>query len=226
MAEATTKLEAVLGHSFVDQSLLTQALRHASTTDDRTKSNERLEFLGDRVLGLSVAEILYSRFDDEEEGELARRFAGLTSREGLARVAETISLVDFIVTQTVDKETEKRSLASVTADTMEAVLGALYLDGGLDAAKAFIAQQWEPLIGEDLSPPKDAKTGLQEWAQARGLGLPKYVVVDREGPDHAPTFNVQVRVQGYDAKTGQGGSRRSAEQNAAAALLKDLETRK
>jgi len=219
------KLQDILGHTFSDEALLVQALRHASTTDQRTKSNERLEFLGDRVLGIVMAETLYTQFLAEEEGELARRFAGLTSRDAVARVADAINLMDFARTQAVDAETSARSHASVAADTMEAVLGALYLDGGLDIARTFIQRHWEALIGEDLSPPKDAKTALQEWAQARGLGLPSYNIVTREGPDHAPTFTIRVTVKNYDAHDGCGSSRRAAEQEAAAAMLAVLESK-
>jgi ribonuclease-3 len=191
---------------------------------DRTHSNERLEFLGDRVLGLSVAHMLYERFETEDEGPLARRFAGLTSRDALAQVAASLNLKDFIRTQSGDAETEERSQSSITADTLEAVLGAIYLDGGLDPAWAFIAKNWEHLIDKDLSAPKDAKTALQEWAQARNLGLPSYEVVDREGPDHAPTFTVCVTVKGHAPQFGQSNSRRSAEQDAAQKLLTKLET--
>lgn len=217
------QLQDILGHTFTDEALLDQALRHASTTEHRTKSNERLEFLGDRVLGLVMAELLYAQFPGEEEGALARRFAGLTSRDALARVADTINLIDFTYTQAVDAETSARSLASVTADTLEAVLGALYLDGGLEIAAAFIQSHWDGLVNEDLSPPKDAKTALQEWAQARALGLPSYEILMREGPDHAPTFKIRVTVQGRGAAEGRGASRRSAEQDAAQTLLAQLE---
>jgi len=224
MPSAPALLEQTLGHTFGDASLLKLALRHASTTHDRTLSNERLEFLGDRVLGLAIAQMLYDRFSDEEEGALARRFAGLTSREALARIAETIKLGDFIHTQTTDAETHKRSHASITADTLEAVLGALFLDGGLTPPQTFIGKFWTPLIDADLSPPKDAKTALQEWAQARSLGLPKYDIETLKGPDHAPTFTITVTVQGIGTTAnGRGGSRRSAEQDAALSLLNQLE---
>jgi len=219
------KLQDILGHTFTDEALLDQALRHASTTEQRTKSNERLEFLGDRVLGLVMAELLYAQFPGEEEGALARRFAGLTSRDALARVADTINLIDFTYTQAVDAETSARSLASVTADTLEAVLGALYLDGGLEIVAAFIQSHWESLVNEDLSPPKDAKTALQEWAQARALGLPNYEILTREGPDHAPTFKIRVSVKGQDTAEGRGASRRSAEQDAAQMLMAQLENK-
>ncbi|MCW8916760.1 MAG: ribonuclease III [Magnetovibrio sp.] len=223
MTSSTEQLQDILGHSFTDEALLVQALRHASTTDQRTHSNERLEFLGDRVLGLSMAEMLYAQFPDEEEGELARRFAGLTSRDTLARVADGIGLMDYAHTQAVDAETSARSHASVVADTMEAVLGALYLDAGLDVAAAFIQGHWGELVDEDISPPKDAKTGLQEWAQARALGLPKYTIVSREGPDHAPVFTIRADVKNYGSKEGTGSSRRLAEQDAATQLLAELE---
>lgn len=216
-------LQDILGHSFTKTELLARALVHASIVEERGESNERLEFLGDRVLGLAVAEILFARYGGEDEGKLARRFAGLTSRDALVRVADQIALARFIQVQHGDSETAKRSEASVAADTLEAVLGALYLDGGLEPAKRFIAQRWEPLMEEDLAPPKDAKTGLQEWAQGRGLGLPAYELVKREGPDHAPTFTVSVAIKGQGATTGTGRSRRGAEQDAAGALLKQVE---
>jgi len=224
MSSDLARLQQVIGYAFKDADLLVRALRHASTTTERTHSNERLEFLGDRVLGLVIAEMLYTRFPDEDEGPLARRFAGLTSKDALARVAVTLGLKDFIRIQQGDAETEQRSQSSITADTLEAVLGAMFLDGGLEPARTFIAKDWESLITEDLSAPKDAKTALQEWAQARTLGLPNYDVVDREGPDHAPTFTICVTVTGYAPQFGQGSSRRSAEQAAAEKLLIILET--
>ncbi len=219
------ELETVLGHSFADGELLMHALRHASAVEERVQSNERLEFLGDRVSGLVVAEILYRRFPDGEEGPPARRFAGLTSREALATIAGTLTLDRYIQAQPSDAETEKRSQASLNADTMEAILGALYLDGGLEPARLFIAKHWENLIGKNLVPPKDAKTMLQEWAQARGLGLPEYSVVAREGPDHAPVFTVRVSLKDQPELTGRGGSRRIAEQAAATALLKTIQVK-
>ncbi|MEG3617413.1 ribonuclease III [Magnetovibrio sp. PR-2] len=223
MATDLDHLQDLLGHAFTNEDLLNQALRHASTTEQRTSSNERLEFLGDRVLGLVMAEMLYAQFPDEEEGELARRFAGLTSRDTLARVGDGFALANLVHTQSVDAETSARSHDSVVADTLEAVLGALYLDGGLDIAAAFIQTRWADLVTEDIKPPKDAKTALQEWAQGRALGLPKYDIVGRSGPDHAPTFTIQVSVKDSGAGEGQGASRRAAEQDAAAKLLAELE---
>ncbi|PCI42047.1 MAG: ribonuclease III [Rhodospirillaceae bacterium] len=223
MNSDSTQLHEILGYVFKDANLLSTALRHSSTTTNRTQSNERLEFLGDRVLGLTMAETLYLRFDDEDEGHLARRYAGLTSRVALARVADLIDLRQFIHIQTVDLETEKRSYSSITADTLEAIFGAMYLDGGLEPAQAFIAKHWENLISQDLSAPKDAKTALQEWAQARSLGLPIYSIASRDGPDHAPTFTMEVTVQDQAPQSASGTSRRSAEQSAAQKLLTTLE---
>ncbi|HEY9163877.1 MAG TPA: ribonuclease III [Magnetovibrio sp.] len=227
MVNGPAQLQDIIGHRFADLDLLARALVHASSTEERGNSNERLEFLGDRVLGLVIAQALFLRYPNEVEGELARRYAGLTSREALVRVAGTLALDRFILAQHGDKETAKRSQPSVAADTLEAVLGALYLDGGLEPAEAFINKHWDALMEEDLSPPKDAKTALQEWAQGRGLGLPQYEVMSREGPDHAPIFTLSVAIKGHGARTGQGGSRRTAEQAAADALLKTLmETKK
>jgi len=222
MTRDVVELQEILGHRFAEPKLLGRALVHASSADERALSNERLEFLGDRVLGLVVAEVLFQRYPGEEEGELARRYAGLTSRDTLVRIAADLSLDRFIQAQHGDKETAKRSQPSVAADTLEAVLGALYLDGGLEPAKVFITQRWGALMEEDLSPPKDAKTALQEWAQARGLGLPIYELVNREGPDHAPTFTMSVAIKDHGMKNGTGGSRRSAEQAAAEALFATL----
>lgn len=223
MVSDCAKLQDVLGHTFQNIELLNQALRHASTTTQHGQSNERLEFLGDRVLGLTVAELLFERFPLEAEGHLARRFAGLTSKEGLVRVAKTIDLNTYIRKQIVDAETEKRSQSSITADTLEAVFGAMYMDGGLDSPKAFIAKHWDSLIEEDLSAPKDSKTSLQEWAQARNLGLPNYEIENREGPDHAPIFTICVTVKDHGSELAQGHSRRTAEQAAALKLLTTLE---
>lgn len=223
MGSDRAQLQNILGYDFKDADLLTMALRHSSTTTNRTQSNERLEFLGDRVLGLTISETLYLQFEDEDEGHLARRYAGLTSRVALARIADLIDLRQFIHIQTVDEETAKRSHSSISADTLEAIFGAMYLDGGLKPAQAFIAKHWESLIAEDLSAPKDAKTALQEWAQARTLGLPTYHIASRDGPDHAPTFTLEVKVEGFEPQTATGSSRRIAEQAAAQKLLAILE---
>ncbi len=224
MANETATLETTLGHTFADKNLLSLALTHASATDNHGLSNERLEFLGDRVLAIAIATELYRRFDNEAEGELARRFAGLTQRDALVRVAEAIKLDGFINTSKADAETKKRSHASVLADTLEAILGALYLDGGPDVSERFIIGAWDEQINEDAVPPKDAKTALQEWAQHQGFGLPRYETLEQTGPAHAPVFSVLVHLANGENEKGQGPSRRAAEQDAATMLMARLES--
>ncbi len=211
-----------MGRRFTRPDLLRQALTHSSAARNRTtraESNERLEFLGDRVLGLVTARLIYERFPDEDEGSLARRHAALVRREALARVAERIGLGDHLVMSRGEAEAGGRKNPSLLADACEAVIAALYLDGGLDAAHQFIRRHWEPLMEEESSPPQDAKTALQEWAQAHGLPLPAYAETGREGPPHAPVFTVQVSLEGLGAVTASGPSKRAAQQVAAEAML-------
>lgn len=217
--QAEQFIEKILGHRFTDGSLLETALTHSSAAGMHINSNERLEFLGDRVLGIVIAHILYVRFENENEGSLARRFAALTSRDALAEIAGNLGISDFVETSPSDSATTKRGMQTLLADTMEALLGALYLDGGLDVAASFITTNWDRLINSDPNPPKDAKTALQEWTQANGLGLPHYSVAEQSGPDHAPLFIIAVEVPGYDKQTGSGRSRRSAEMNAAETFM-------
>lgn len=221
-AADAAELEHRLGHQFNDPGLLRHALTHASATQDRIQSNERLEFLGDRVLGLVIAEMLLKSYPDEEEGDLGYRFSALARRESLARVAEAIGLAQHISMSTGEREVGGDK-DSVAANACEAVIGALYLDGGLEAAARFISEHWRPSMEEDLSPPKDSKTALQEWAQAQGLHLPSYKTVGREGPDHAPVFTISVTLKDQPPQSGTGTSKREAEQAAAAALLSRLE---
>lgn len=215
-------LEESLGHHFAEPGLLAQALRHSSTArgrDGRADTNERLEFLGDRVLGLVVAEMLFQVFPDEEEGPLARRHAALVRREALVRVAELIGLQAHLDLAPGEAEAGGRDKPTILGDACEAVIAALYLDGGLATAAAFVTRHWAPLLAEDPRPPKDAKTALQEWAQGRGLPLPAYREMDRSGPQHAPLFTIEVEVRGETSATGAGPSKRAAEQDAAEALL-------
>ena len=227
MVDPADKPESFLGHRFQRPELLHQALTHASTARDRqgrNRSNERLEFLGDRVLGLVVADFLLERFPDEDEGELARRHAGLVRRETLARVAEDIGIAPHIVMSRGEEDAGGRANPGLLADTLEAAIAALYLDGGLAVAGGFIQTHWQGLVEEDVEPPKDGKTTLQEWAQGRGLDLPSYREVDRSGPAHAPTFMVEVGVEGHGTAVAPGASKRAAEQAAADALLERITT--
>lgn len=213
---------SALGHNFARPDLLGEALTHPSA-GVRGGCYERLEFLGDRVLALVVAEMLLTGFPAEDEGALAKRLAALVRRETLADVAARIGLGERLRLSRGEDESGGRSNPSVLADAMEAVLGALYLDGGLAAAQAFIERHWEPAMSAAEHPPEDAKTRLQEWAQGAGRPLPRYRTVGSTGPAHSPTFSVEVSVEGGGPETGSGPSKRAAEQAAAAALLARIE---
>lgn len=215
--------ETALGYRFKDRDLLLWALMHRSAAGGAdARSYERLEFLGDRVLGLVVAEMLYERYPKEPEGYLARRHASLVRREALARVARKVGLGSFIVMSRGEEDAGGRDSDAILSDACEAVLGASYLDGGLAPAAAFIKAHWPAMMEKDAAPPKDAKTALQEWAQQRGLPLPAYETLAAEGPDHNPVFTVQVTVQGHAPATATGTSKRAAAQAAAASLLEKV----
>lgn len=213
---------AVLGHSFATPALLRRSLTHPSAAAVPGESYERLEFLGDRVLGLLVAELLWRRFPDETEGHMARRHAALVRRETLALVARETGLGDHLILARPEREAGEADNPALLADACEAVIAALYLDGGLAAARAFVEPRWVPLLEADLEPPQDAKTALQEWAQGRALPLPVYRETRREGPPHDPVFTVEVFVEGRNPAEGVGRSKRLAEQAAAERLLADL----
>lgn len=217
-------LEGILGHSFNRPELLREALTHRSALHGRRHalgSNERLEFIGDRVLGLLIAEWLAERFPQEQEGDLGHRLAHLVSRPVLAEVAESIGLESALSVAPGEARAGVRRLATVLADALEAALGALYLDGGLEKARDFVRRAWEAPMAAQEQPPKDAKSRLQELAHARGQGLPIYTVQARSGPPHAPEFVVTVQV-GDLTGTGTAGSKRQAEQRAAAELLQAM----
>ncbi|WP_374656071.1 ribonuclease III [Dongia sp.] len=234
-AAPTAELTSVLGHAFARPELLETAITHPSATgrnrtkrvrrtaksaaDARVADNQRLEFLGDRVLGLIVAEMLFAAFPEEDEGALAKRLAALVRQDGLAQVAQSIALGRFLVLSKGEEESGGRENPATLADACEAIIGALYLDGGVEAARRFVEGYWRPMMTADLAPPQDAKTALQEWAQAAGLNLPRYRVVRSEGPPHDPVFEVEAAVEGYPARSGTGRSKRAAEQAAATQLL-------
>lgn len=224
-AAGLKRLEEALGHHFENQDLLIQALTHSSAAPSRAGSNERFEFLGDRVLGLAVAGLLLETFPDEDEGALGYRFSALARAESLARVANHIGLAAHILLSESEEESGGRENASLLADCCEAVIAALYLDGGLDAAEAFIHRHWRPLMAEDPVPPKDAKTVLQEWAQSKGLPLPDYRVIAQKGPAHAPRFTIEVTLHEMKPASGQGTSKQAAEQEAAGVMVKRIEAK-
>ena len=215
----------LLGHRFADPKLLAEALTHSSAHARRgspRQSYERLEFLGDRVLGLVVAELLWRRCPEEAEGELTRRHTGLVRRESLVEVARALGLGAFVILSQGEAQAGARDTPSVLADACEAVIAALYLDGGLEAARAFVHRYWEPLLQGTAMPPRDAKTALQEWAQGRGRGLPTYETVSVAGPAHKRVFTVSARVEGAEPATASGSSKRAAETAAAAELIARL----
>ncbi|HEX3883769.1 MAG TPA: ribonuclease III [Stellaceae bacterium] len=224
---------ALLGHAFAHPELLTDALTHPGAVPPprrggRRKAGpprggyERLEFLGDRVLGLVVAETLWRRFEREPEGDLTRRLTHLVRREALARVALTMGLDRHMTLSRPDALAGAAKNPAILADVCEAVIAAIYVDAGFDAAASFIRRWWEPLFDEMDKPPTDPKTSLQEWAQARGLALPSYDLVETTGPDHAPRFTVAARLEGLEEATATASSKRAAEAGAAAVLLTRL----
>lgn len=212
-------LADILGHQFRNRDLLRRALTHRSAASGHLDGFERLEFLGDRVLALGVADLLLARFPREKEGDIAKRFALLVEAKTLAGIARAIGLGAHLVISRGEADAGARDREGILADALEAVIAALYLDGGMPAARAFIERHWLPLAEKAEKPPLPAKTALQEWSQGRGQPLPTYTEVSREGPPHDPRFVVEVALPGIAPAQGSGRSKRLAEQAAAAALL-------
>jgi ribonuclease III len=218
---ALRQLSDRLGHDFNDPALLTLAVTHASARpgSEPNEDNERLEFLGDRVLGLAVAELLTDRFPNAAEGELARWYNHLVRAETCAEIALDWELGTFILMSGGEADSGGRGKKTILANACEAVLGAIFADGGYEPARNVVHRFWEPHLGElELAAP-DAKSVLQEWAQGRRLALPRYLEVAREGPDHAPRFTAEVQIDGVAPERGQGANKRAAEQAAALAML-------
>lgn len=221
-AAAVAALQARLGHEFADPAVFERALTHASVGDGKTagRDNERLEFLGDRVLGLLTAERLIALDPKASEGDLAPRLNALVSRQTCARVARRMELGPALRLSGSESKAGGRDKDSILAGAVEALFAALYVDGGLDAVRPVFLEFWDEEFDNLGAPrPKDAKTALQEWAQGQGRPLPAYAVVSRDGPDHAPTFTVEVTVVGMEPARGAGASRQAAEKSAAQALL-------
>jgi ribonuclease-3 len=223
-------LAAGIGHAFANAELAAEALTHRSALDRRPElkaafpnGNERLEFLGDRVLSLAMADFLLRRFPHEREGELARRHAALVKAGTLVEIAEEIVLWPHIRLGDSERMEGGKVKPTIVADALEALLGAVFLDAGFAAAAGCVERLWGARIGEHLSAPRDAKTTLQEWAQARRLPLPDYREVGREGPPHAPVFVLEVTIKGHPPAQGKGGNKREAERLAAIALLERLD---
>jgi len=222
LTETRDTLAAQLGHEFKDKGLLQRALTHASAST--ALSNERLEFLGDRVLGLVVADKLHRLFPKDPEGLLALKLNALVRRDACAAAAVASGLPEHVVLAASEEASGGRRKNAILAGLCEAVIAALYLDGGYEAARAFIEKYWEEAFAHLSQDMRDAKTALQEWAQSRGSrDAPVYRLIGREGPDHAPRFVVEVAIVGAGSATGDGNSKREAEQAAAAALLADVD---
>ena len=218
-------LEALLGHRFADPALLTGALTHSSLGGGRHGTDhgfDRLEFLGDRVLALVVADLLVECFPRAHEGKLGQRFAVLVSEPSLAEVAQEIDLMRFLKLGTSEELGDGRRNPAVLADGFEALLGALFRDGGFAVAERFLRVRFGPRVRAMVAPPREPKTTLQEWAQARGFALPVYRLTASGGPAHSPHFVIEVEAGGHRAQ-GQGAAKRIAERAAAVALLEILE---
>ena len=224
LAADLAAFSARLGHDFRRPDLLVRAVTHASLSSPTRPSNERLEFLGDRVLGLSIATALFGADERAAEGQLAPRFNALVRQETCAEVAREIGLGDVLKLGRSEMLSGGRRKEALLGDAMEAVIAAIYLDAGFDAARDIVLRHWGPRIAAAASAEvRDPKSSLQEWAQARGLPPPAYTETGRAGPDHQPTFTVEARLSTGETATGSATGKRAAEQAAARALLARME---
>ncbi len=211
-----------IGHSFARPELLLRALTHGSIGSETRPDNQRLEFLGDRVLGLVMAEALLASDRGASEGQLAPRFNALVRKETCAEVALEIELGSVLKLGRSEMMSGGRRKQALLGDAMEAVIAAVYLDAGFEAARALVLRLWGPRIASVETDARDAKTSLQEWAQARKLSPPVYTEIQRSGPDHAPTFTIEARLDNGRAASASANSKRAAEQAAAKALLEEV----
>lgn len=212
-------LQNILKYKFKQISLLQKAITHSSINSHIDGNYERLEFLGDRVLGVAVASLLYRIFPNEPEGNLSQRFVGLVCKETVADMAKILYLDRFMKVLSDDLRTNE----NVLCDVMEAVIGAVYIDGGIDAAVDFVNNHWRELIDRNTNPPKDSKTSLQEWAHHHGYSAPEYILIRREGSEHEPLFIMQV-VLGNMSALGEGKNKKQAEFAAARSLLEQIQS--
>jgi ribonuclease III len=222
MTNTTTSLDEIetrIGHVFADRGLLALALTHTSAIQTASESYQRLEFLGDRVLALTVAGMVYRAFPSAEEGELARRLNALVKRETCAEVAIQLGLGEAVRLGSGEAQSGGRKKAAILGDIAEAVIAAVYLDAGFDKARDFVERLWHDRMTSATGPLRDAKTTLQEWLQGKGLAAPVYRQVARSGPDHDPLFTIAVDLVGCEGAKGAGRSKREAEQNAATRVL-------
>jgi ribonuclease-3 len=220
---ALADLETRLGYKFRDAELAARALTHLSApaigAQGRLDSYQRLEFLGDRVLGLAVAEMLYQAFPQASEGELSMRLAALVRRETCAEVAKEWEVGPHVVLGLGEAQAGGRKKAAILSDIAESLIGAVFVEAGFEAARQLVARSWRTRMHAVEEPERDAKTAMQEWAQARALDAPRYVEIDRSGPPHAPQFTIQVSLVGFEPAQGLASSKRAAEQAAAQAFM-------
>lgn len=218
-----TAFQGRLGHEFRRPELLLRALTHASISSATRPDNQRLEFLGDRVLGLVMAEALLAADKAAHEGQLAPRFNALVRKEACADVAREIALGDVLKLGRSEMMSGGRRKEALLGDAMEAVIAAVYLDAGFETARDLVIRLWGGRIAAVEPDARDPKTALQEWAQARGQQPPAYTALGREGPDHQPVFTVEVRLESGETEQAKAGTKRAAEQAAARALLSRME---
>ncbi len=222
MSEPTNALDALearIGHRFADRGLLVRALTHTSAVGNAAESYQRLEFLGDRVLALTVAGMVYRAFPRADEGELARRLNALVKRETCAEVARELKLGEAVRLGSGEAQSGGRAKSAILGDIAEALIAAIHLDAGFEVASAFVERHWSERMMTARGPLRDAKTTLQEWLQGRGLAAPTYRQISRTGPDHDPLFTIAADLVGVEGEHGTGRSKREAEQNAATRVL-------
>ena len=210
-----SELEKNINYTFKDRKFLHLAMTHSSSSK-KSKNNERLEFLGDRVLALVIAKLIYDLYEDDDEGDLAHRLSFLVSKDSLYSVAKLISLDDFVISN------EKKLNISILADACEALIASVYLDGGIKSSEALIRYLWSQLLRGVKEPPKHIKSRLQEWALRNQLKEPSYELIRTNGPPHSPIFTVSINVDGFSKITAQGKSIKNAEQNVAKKFMDSL----
>ncbi len=215
-----SKLYDILGYKFKNEGLLREALTHPSL--EGNANYQRMEFIGDRVLGLTIAVWMYELHPEADEGGLASRHTNLVRREACAKVAEELDLGSYLHMAKSSEDTGGRKRKTILADTCESIIGAIYLDAGYAAAEKFIRRKWVNLANNVKVAERDAKTKLQELVQAKGKATPVYTTIDKKGPDHEPTFTIAVRVKDEGEEIAKGHSKRGAEQQAANLMLERL----
>ena len=225
-AELRDACQAALGYKFKAPELLDRAMTHRSAAQGHSAewSNERLEFLGDRVLGLIVVEALLERFPHQREGELAPRLNALVSRDQCGIIGSALGLGAYLIIDKAERLNGGSSKPSLLANALEAVLGAIYLDGGLPPSRKFILRHWKSAMQGVIASPRDPKSALQEWAQGEGFATPRYSHSDPSGPDHAPIFTASVQVSDLIPVAGIGASKQEAERAAARAMMAFIES--